>query len=156
LTQKKDILATEVYDNQAKDQRKTLIKQGEDRTLSSPDKSTIDGTGKQLSTEIDNPIQVVTPLQFTRGNPNAEVILIGDLMPIPIEEIPPSDFIFFKKRKVVVKKAPKEGAMVKKDRVLLDGKNLEEEDFVAEVAGSLGYFATTNLFLVDNLKEKMK
>jgi hypothetical protein len=126
--------------------------------LSSPDKSTTDGTEKQLSTEIDNPIQVVTPLQFTRGNPNAEVILIGDLTPIPIEEIPPSDFFFSKKRKVVVKKEmhQKEGAMVKKHRVLLDGQNLEEEDFATEVAGSLGAFATTNLFSVDNLKERLK
>jgi hypothetical protein len=126
--------------------------------LSSSDKSTTDGTGKQLSTEIGSPIQVVTPLQFTRGNPNAEVILIGDLTPIPIEEIPPSDFFFSKKRKVVVKKEmhQKEGATVKKHRVLLDGQNLEEEDFATEVAGSLGDFATTNLFSVDNLKEKLK
>jgi hypothetical protein len=157
-TQKKDIPVTEVSDDQAKDQPETLIKQGEDRPLSSPDKSTTDGTGKQLSTEIDNPIQVVTPLQFTRGNPNAEVILIGDLTPIPIEEIPPSDFFFSKKRKVVVKKEmhQKEGAMVKKHRVLLDGQNLEDEDFATEVADSLGAFATTNLFSVDNLKERLK
>jgi peptidoglycan hydrolase CwlO-like protein len=38
----------------------------------------------------------------------------------------------------------------------LDGQNLEEEDFSIEVAGSLGSFATTNLFSVDNLKEKLK
>jgi peptidoglycan hydrolase CwlO-like protein len=38
----------------------------------------------------------------------------------------------------------------------LDGQNLEEEDFVVEVAGSLGDFAKTNLFSVDNLKEKIK
>jgi ABC-type phosphate transport system auxiliary subunit len=44
----------------------------------------------------------------------------------------------------------------KKQRVLLDGKNLEEEEFATEVAGSLGSFATTNLFSVDNLKEKLK
>ena len=79
-------------------------------------------------------------------------------MPSPIEEIPPSNFVFSKKRKVVVKKEmhQKEGATVKKNRELLDGQNLEEEDFVVEVAGSLGDFATTNLFLVDNLKKKLK
>jgi hypothetical protein len=59
-TQKKDIPTTEVSDDQVKDQSETLIKQGEDRPLSSSDKSTTDGTGKQLSTEIDSPIQVVT------------------------------------------------------------------------------------------------
>ena len=61
-TQKKDIPMTEVSDDQAKDQPETLAKKGEDRPLSSLDKSTTDGTRKQLSTEIDNPIQVVMPL----------------------------------------------------------------------------------------------
>jgi hypothetical protein len=46
--------------------------------------------------------------------------------------------------------------MVKKNRVLLDGKKLEDEDFATEVAGYLGSFETTNLFLVDNLKERLK
>ena len=98
------------------------------------------------------------PLQFTRGNPNVEVILIGYHTPIPIEEIPPSDFFFSKKRKVVVKKEihQKEGEIVKRHKILLDGQNLEEGDFATEVSGSLGDFATTNLFLVDNLKEKLK
>ena len=49
----------------------------------------------------------------------------------------------------------KEGATVKKNIVLLDGQNLEDEDFATEVAGSLGAFATTNLFAVDNLKERL-
>jgi len=46
--------------------------------------------------------------------------------------------------------------MVKKHRVLLDGQNLEDEDFATEVAGSLGYFVMTNLFSIDNLKERMR
>jgi peptidoglycan hydrolase CwlO-like protein len=50
----------------------------------------------------------------------------------------------------------KEGTMVKKHRVLVDGQNLEEEDFATEVAGSLGAFAMTNLFSVDNLKARLK
>jgi len=157
-TQKKDIPVTEVSDDQAKDQPETLTKQGEDRPLSSPDKSTTDETGNRLSTEIGNPIQIVTPLQSTRGNPNIEVILIGDLTHISIEEIPPSDFFFSKKRKVVVKKEmhQKEGATVKKHGLLLDGQNLEDEDFATEVVGSLGAFATSNLFSVNNLKERLK
>jgi hypothetical protein len=157
-TQKKDILKTEVSDDQAKDQPERLTKQGEDRPLSSPDKSTTDETGEQLSTKIDNPIQIVTPLQSTRGKPNAEVILIGYLTPISIEEIPPSDFFLSKKRKVAVKKEmhQNEGATIKKHRVLLHGKNLEDEDFATEVADSLGAFSTTNLFSIDNLKERLK
>jgi hypothetical protein len=31
----------------------------------------------------------------------------------------------------------KEGTTVKKHRVIIDGKNLEEEDFTTEVAGSI-------------------
>jgi hypothetical protein len=50
----------------------------------------------------------------------------------------------------------RENAMVKKHKVLLDGKNLEEEDFSTEVACSLGAFATANLFSVDNLKERLR
>ena len=50
----------------------------------------------------------------------------------------------------------KEGATVKKHRVLLDGQNLEDEDFSTEVVGSLGDFATDNLFSFDNLKERLK
>ena len=38
----------------------------------------------------------------------------------------------------------------------MDGQNLEDEYFATEVADSLGDFATTNLFSVDNLKEKLK
>jgi hypothetical protein len=91
-----------------------------------------------LSTEIGNPIEVVTPLQFTRGNPNIETIFIIDFTPISVEEIPPTKFFFSKKRKGMVKKEMhmREGAMVKNHRVLLDGKNLEEEDFSIEVEGS--------------------
>ena len=46
--------------------------------------------------------------------------------------------------------------MVKKHKVLLDGQSLEDEDCYTEVGDSLGAFATTNLFLVDNLKERLK
>jgi peptidoglycan hydrolase CwlO-like protein len=50
----------------------------------------------------------------------------------------------------------REGAMVKKHRVLVDEENLEEEDFATEVAGSMGALAMTNLFSVDNLKTRLK
>ena len=46
--------------------------------------------------------------------------------------------------------------MVKKHRVLVDGHNLEEEDFGIEVAGSMGALETTNLFTVDNLKTRLE
>jgi hypothetical protein len=50
----------------------------------------------------------------------------------------------------------REGTMVKKHRVLVDGQNLEEEYFSTEVAGSMGALTTTNLFSVDSLKTGLK
>ena len=50
----------------------------------------------------------------------------------------------------------REGAMVKKHIVFIDGKNLEEEDFAIEVVGSMGALETTNLFTVDNMKTRLK
>jgi hypothetical protein len=113
--------------------------------------------GTQL-TELGSPITTLTPLQSTFGTPHLEVMYISELTPISIEEIPSSDFFFSRKRKVVVKQEMhlKEGTMVKKHRVLVDGQNLEDEDFATEVAGSLGAFAMTNLFSVDNLKARLK
>jgi hypothetical protein len=51
------------------------------------------------------------------------VVFIKDLTPISAEEMPPSDFFFNKKRRVVVKREMhlKEGETIKRHRVLLDG-----------------------------------
>ena len=46
--------------------------------------------------------------------------------------------------------------MVKKHKVLLHGKNLEEEDFATEIAGSMGAMATTNFFTVGNMRTRIK
>jgi hypothetical protein len=102
-TQKEDIPSTNVSGGQAKDQAKTLTKEGEEGPLFTPDKSTTNAVRKQLSAEIGNPVQFITPLQFTRGNPNVVVVFIEDLTPILVEELPPSNLFFNKKRKVVVK-----------------------------------------------------
>jgi uncharacterized protein involved in exopolysaccharide biosynthesis len=50
----------------------------------------------------------------------------------------------------------REGGMVRKHRVLVDGQNLEEEYFSTEVVGSMGALATTNLFTVDNMRTGLK
>jgi ABC-type phosphate transport system auxiliary subunit len=86
------------------------------------------------------------------------VVFIEDLTPISVEEIPPSDIFFSKKRRVVVKREThqREGATVKRHRVLYDGQALEEAEFAMEVAGSLGDFSTTNRYSVGNLKEQLK
>jgi hypothetical protein len=105
-----------------------------------------------------NPITSLTPLQSTFGIPQLQVIYASDLTPISREEIPSSDYFFSKKRKVVVKQEvhQREGTMVKKNTVLVDGENLEEEDFSTEVAGSMGALATTNLFIVENMRKRLK
>ena len=50
----------------------------------------------------------------------------------------------------------REGGMVKKHRVLLDGKNLEEGYFATKVEGSMGALVTTNLFIIDNMRTRLK
>ena len=63
----------------------------------------MDATPKQSSKEIGSPIASITPLQFTKGNPDAGWIFDEELTPISIEELPPNDFFFDKKRTAMVK-----------------------------------------------------
>jgi hypothetical protein len=62
-----------------------------------------EGNPKIVTKEINSPIASVTPLQFTKGNLNTEWIFKEDLTPISVEELPPNEFFFSKKRKAVVK-----------------------------------------------------
>jgi hypothetical protein len=114
--------------------------------------------GETPSTELGSPITSLTPLQSTFGIPHLQTIYASDLTPISRDEIPPSDYFFSKKRKVVLKQEmhQREGAMVKKHKVLVDGQNLEEEEFATEVAGSMGALETTNMFTVDSMKTRLR
>jgi hypothetical protein len=114
--------------------------------------------GETKSTELCSPITSLTLLQSTFGIPQLQAIYASDLTPISRDEIPPSDYFFIKKRKVVLKQEmhQREGVMVKKHRVLIDGQNLEEEYFATEVAGSMGALATTNLFTIDSMRTRLK
>jgi len=107
---------------------------------------------------LGSPTTSLTPLQSTFRTPNLEVIYVSDLTPISREEIHSSDYVFNKKWKVVVKQEMhlREGTMVKKHRVLVDGHNLEEEYVATEVAGSIGALVMTNLFSIDSLKTRLK
>jgi hypothetical protein len=98
LTQQGNAALTNPTDDQTKAQAEALIKKGEEKTPSTPDKSATRTTGQQPSIDIGNPIKLVTPLQSSSGNPNAEVVFIEDLTPISVEEMPPSDFFYNKKR----------------------------------------------------------
>jgi hypothetical protein len=85
-------------------------------------------------------------LQLSFGNPSSEVIFIDDLTPIAPKEMPPSDFFFSKKRRAIVKREThhKDGAIVKRQRMVYDGQNRDDSKFNKEMAGSLGAFSTTN------------
>jgi hypothetical protein len=84
-------------------------------------------------------------------------IYVGDLTPISRDTIPPFDYFFSKKRKAIVRKEMhmREGGMVKKHRVLIDGQKLEEEDFSTEVAGSMGAMETTNIFTMESMRTRI-
>jgi hypothetical protein len=59
--------------------------------------------GGTASKELGNPITTLTPLQSTFGTPREGVLYVSDLEPISRDEIPPSDYFFSKKRRVVLK-----------------------------------------------------
>jgi len=48
------------------------------------------------------------------------------------------------------------GTVVKKFKMLADGKALKKEEFTTQIAGMLGDFATANQFFVGSLKEQLK
>jgi hypothetical protein len=135
-------------------------KSGKPTPTSSPkvDVNTPKAAGGKGSMELGSPIASLTPLQSTFGLPQMGALFVDDLTSIPIDEIPPSDYFFSRKRKVVLKQEmhKREGNMVKKNKVLIDGQNLEEEDFATEVAGSMGAMATTNFFTVGKIITRIK
>jgi hypothetical protein len=118
----------------------------------------MDAIPTQSFKEIGSPIASITPLQFTKGNPDAGWIFSEELTPISVEELPPNEFFFDKKRKVVVKQESyqKVGAVAKRFKILTEGKVVEEEEFTDEIAGTLGAYATTNQYSVGTLKAQLK
>jgi hypothetical protein len=119
---------------------------------------TTDATPKQSSKEIDSLIVVITPLQFTKGNPDVGWIFNEELTPISVEELPPNEFFFDKKRKAMVKQElyQREGIVAKKFKIMTDGKAMKEEEFFEEIAGTLGAYATANQYSVGTLKAQLK
>ena len=133
-------------------------KKGQDTSLSTPDKPATNTTKKHPSTEIGSPIMSLTPLQSSQENPNDQVIFIEDLTSISVEEMPPSDFFFSKKRRAIVKREThqKYGTKFKRKRMLYDGQGLDDTKFSREMVGSLGAFATSNQCSVENLADQLK
>jgi hypothetical protein len=102
-------------------------------------------TPGKSSKQIDSPIISVTPLQSTKGIPDAGWIFGEELMPITVEELPPNEFFFDKKRKAVVKQElyQEAGTVAKKFKILADGRAMKKEEFATQIAGTLGAFATS-------------
>jgi hypothetical protein len=143
---------------QATAQLEAFLKQGQDKPPSTPTTPATNTTEQQLSMDIGAPITSLTPLQSSFGNPSSEVIYVGDLTPILPKEMPPLEFFFGKKRRAIVKQETqqKDGVVTKRKRMLYDGNNRDDLEFMKEVAGSLGVFATTNQWSVENLAEKLR
>jgi hypothetical protein len=120
-----------------------------------PDPFSTPGKGTK---QIGQPITSVTPLQSALGGVNEGWIFGEELEPIRAEELPPNEFFFDKKRKAVVKREVyQEGeSTAKKFKVMTDGRNKKKEEFATEIAGTLGAYATTNLYSVEMLKEQLK
>jgi hypothetical protein len=97
-------------------------------------------------------------LQFTKENPNEGWIFNEELTPISVEELPPNEFFFDKKRKVVVRQGfyQKEGVVAKKFKIMTDGKVAKEEKIAEEIAKMLGAYATTNQYSVATLTTQLK
>jgi hypothetical protein len=75
-----------------------------------------------------------------------------------MEELPPNEFFFDKKRKAVVKQElyQEAGTKAKKFKILDDGRAMKKEEFATQIAGTLGDFSTTNQYSVESLKEQLK
>jgi hypothetical protein len=72
--------------------------------------------------------------------------------------MPPSTVFFNKKRKAIIRKEAqqKEGVITKKQKMVYDGQGQSDPKFAKEVTYSLGAFATTNQWSVDNIKKQLE
>jgi hypothetical protein len=137
---------------------KTQSPDGGTKTSDPPERPDPFSTPGKGTKQIGQPIASVTPLQSTQGGVNEGWIFGEELEPIRAEELPPNEFFFDKKRKAVVKREVyQEGeSTAKKFKVLTDGRNKKKEEFATEIAGTLGAYATANLYSVEMLKEQLK
>jgi hypothetical protein len=60
-----------------------------------------------------------------------------------VEELPPNEFFFDKKRKAVMRQElyQEAGTVSKKFKILTDGRTMKKEEFATQIAGTLGAFA---------------
>jgi hypothetical protein len=137
---------------------KTKNSKAEIKTPDPPKKQSPVTTPGKSAKQIREPITSVTPLQSTQGNIDAGWIFNEELRPISVEELPPNEFFFDKKRKAVVKREfYQEGeSTTKKYKVITDGKDKKNEQFATEITETLGAYASVNQFSVGLLKNHLK
>jgi hypothetical protein len=130
----------------------------EAETSNPPSEPTSVVTPGKSSKLVDNPIVYVTPLQSTKGVPDAGWVFDKELTPITVEELPLNEFFFDKKRKVVVKQELYQEADIvsKKLKILTDGRAMKKEEFATQIIGTLGAFTITNQYSVGTLKDQLK
>jgi hypothetical protein len=112
-----------------------------------------ESVGGTASQELGSPITALTPLQATFGTPHEGVLYVSDLEPITRDEIPSSDYFFSRKRRAILKQElhPVGERMIKKHKIIIDGKKLNEGEFATELAGTMGAIASANMYSVGNL-----
>jgi hypothetical protein len=113
----------------APDPPKKKILEAEIKTPDPPKKQSLVANLGKSAKQIEEPITSVTPLQSTQGNIDTGWIINEVLRTIRVEELPPNDFFFDKKRKAVVKSEfYQEGeSTAKKYKVITDGKDKKNE-----------------------------
>jgi hypothetical protein len=109
--------------------------------------------GGTTSTDLGSLITSLTPLQSTYGNTHEGDLYVSDLEPISRDEIPLSNYFFSKKRRAILKQEihPRGEGMIKKHRVILDGKKLKDGEFSTDLAGTMGAIALANIYSVGRL-----
>jgi hypothetical protein len=117
-----------------------------------------ENVGGTTSKEIGSPITALTPLQSTFGTPHAGVLYVSDLEPISRDEIPSSDYFFSKKRRAVLKQEihPVGERTIKRHKIIIDGKKLNEGEFATELAGTMGSIASTNMYFVGDITSMLE
>jgi hypothetical protein len=130
----------------------------EAETSNPPSEPTLIVTPRKSSKKVGNPIVFVTPLQSTKGVPDAGWVFDEELTPITMEEIPLNEFFFDKKRKVVVKQEiyQEAGTVSKKFKISTNGRAMKKEEFATQIAGTLGAFTIANQYSVGTLKDQLK
>jgi hypothetical protein len=130
----------------------------ETETLGMPKEKNHVDTLRELAKQIGEPITSITPLQSTQGNVSEGWIFNEELRSIRVEELPPNEFFFDKKRKAVVKREfyQEGGSTAKKYKIMTDGKNKKSDQLAIEIAGTLGAYASANQFSVGLLNNQLK